>query len=89
MLPTIEKSPIFQAEFSKWREQVSKIQNEDSRKVITQLLNDLLKEVRNIDTQHRSAGGAFNIPSSVGDSREKIISLRKTIAKKIEESTAT
>lgn len=87
MLPTIEKSAVFQAELNSWKDRVSKIENEDHQKIINQLINDLLKEVRYIDRQHQSIGGAFNIPSNLNDSRNKISSLRKMISKKIEEAT--
>ena len=87
MLPTIEKSAVFQSELKAWRDRISKIENEDHQRIINQLINDLLKEVRYIDKQHQTIGGAFNIPSTLNESRDKISNIRKTISKKIEEST--
>jgi len=87
MLPTIEKSAIFQAEVKDWKEKISKIQDENVQKIIAQLVNDLVKEVRYLDSQHQTTGGAFNIPSTVNESRDKIFNIRKTINKKIQESS--
>jgi superfamily I DNA/RNA helicase len=86
MLPTIEKSEIFQKEIKEFQEKISKFQNETAKAEVTKLLNELVKEVRYIDNQHKASSGNFALPSSVQDSRTKISNIRKSITRKIEES---
>jgi hypothetical protein len=85
MLNTIENSEVFKKEFQMFSEKISRIQNESVKKELISKLNDLLKEVRQIDSQHRDIFDKKTIPSTVPESRTKLMELRRYLDTKLKE----
>jgi hypothetical protein len=85
MLNTIENSEVFRKEFQMFSEKISRIQNESVKKELISKLNDLLKEVRQIDSQHRDIFDKKTIPSTVPESRTKLMELRRHLDTKLKE----
>jgi hypothetical protein len=85
MLNTIENSEVFKKEFQMFSEKISRIQNESVKKELISKLNDLLKEVRQIDSQHRDIFDKKTIPSTVPESRTKLMELRRHLDTKLKE----
>ena len=85
MLNTIENSEVFKKEFQMFSEKISRIQNESVKKELISKLNDLLKEVRQIDSQHRDIFDKKTIPSTVPESRTKLMELRRFLDTRLKE----
>jgi hypothetical protein len=85
MLNTIENSEVFKKEFQMFSEKISRIQNEAVKKELSSKLNELLKEVRQIDSQHRDVFGKKTIPSTVPESRNKLMELRRYLDTRLKE----
>ena len=85
MLNTIENSEVFKKEFQMFSEKISRIQNESVKKELISKLNDLLREVRQIDSQHRDIFDKKTIPSTVPESRTKLMELRRHLDTKLKE----
>jgi hypothetical protein len=85
MLNTIENSEVFKKEFTMFSEKISLIQNETAKKELSSKLNELLKEVRQIDSQHRDIFDKKTIPSTVPESRTKLMELRRYLDTKLKE----
>jgi hypothetical protein len=85
MLNTIENSQVFKKEFTMFSEKISRIQNETVKKELSSKLNELLKEVRQIDSQHRDIFDKKTISSTVPESRTKLMELRKHLDTRLKE----
>jgi hypothetical protein len=85
MLNTIENSEIFKKEFTTFSEKISRIQNETVKKELSSKLNELLKEVRQIDSQHRDIFDKKTISSTVPESRSKLMELRRHLDTRLKE----
>jgi hypothetical protein len=85
MLNTIENSEVFKKEFTTFSEKISRIQNETVKKELSSKLNELLKEVRQIDSQHRDIFDKKTILSTVPESRTKLMELRRHLDTKLKE----
>ena len=85
MLNTIENSEVFKKEFQMFNEKISQIQNETIKKELSSKLNELLREVRLIDSQHRDIFDKKTIPSTVPESRSKLMELRRYLDTKLKE----
>ena len=85
MLNTIENSEVFKKEFTMFSEKISRIQNETVKKELSLKLNDLLIEVRQIDSQHRDIFDKKTISSTVPESRTKLMELRRHLDTKLKE----
>ena len=85
MLNTIENSEIFKKEFTMFSEKISRIQNETVKKELSSKLTELLKEVRQIDSQHRDIFDKKTISSTVPESRSKLMELRRHLDTKLKE----
>ena len=85
MLNTIENSEVFKKEFTMFSEKISRIQNETVKKELSSKLNDLLKEVRQIDSQHRDIFDNKTISSTVPESRNKLMELRRYLDTRLKE----
>ena len=84
MLPTIEDSERFKKEYNDFKTRINNIT--DNNRLKTELLsklNDLLKEVRYIDSQHLDILMAKQLPSIVDDTRSKLLELRQSIDKNL------
>jgi hypothetical protein len=85
MLNTIENSEIFKKEFTTFSEKISRIQNETVKKELISKLNERLKEVRQIDSQHRDIFDKKTISSTVPESRTKLMELRRHLDTRLKE----
>lgn len=86
MTMTIEKSERFQHEYSKFKEDVEKIQIPELKQELTMLLGDLLLEVRKVDSAiNPGTDIRFAIDNNVGTARSKISEIRKRITKRLED----
>ena len=85
MLNTIENSEVFKKEFTMFSEKISLIQNETAKKELSSKLNELLKEVRHIDSQHRDIFNKHTIPSTIPESRSKLVELRRYLDTRLQE----
>ncbi len=85
MLNTIENSEVFKKEFRMFSEKISSIKDENAKKELSSKLTELLKEVRHIDSQHRDMFDKKTIPSTVPESRSKLMELRRYLDKKLKE----
>jgi len=85
MLNTIENSEVFKKEFTMFSEKISRIQNETVKKELSLKLNDLLKEVRQIDSRQIDIFDKKTISSTVPESRTKLMELRRHLDTKLKE----
>jgi hypothetical protein len=85
MLNTIENSEVFKKEFTIFSEKISRIQNETVKKELSSKLNELLKEVRQIDSQHRDIFDKKTISSTVPESRTKLMEIRRHLDTRLKE----
>ena len=85
MLNTIENSEVFKKEFYMFSEKISRVQDETAKKELSSKLNELLKEVRQIDSQHRDIFDKQTIPSTVPESRTKLMELRRYLDTRLKE----
>ena len=85
MLNTIENSEVFKKEFYMFSEKISRVQDETAKKELSSKLNKLLKEVRQIDSQHRDIFDKQTIPSTVPESRTKLMELRRYLDTRLKE----
>ncbi len=85
MLNTIENSEVFKKEFRMFSEKISSIKDEHTKKELSLKLNELLKEVRLIDSQHRDIFDKKTIPSTVPESRSKLMEIRRYLDQRLKE----
>jgi hypothetical protein len=85
MLNTIENSEVFKKEFRTFGEKISLIKDEQTRKELNSKLNELLREVRMIDSQHRDIFDKKTISSNVPESRSKLMELRRYLDTRLKE----
>jgi hypothetical protein len=85
MLNTIENSEVFKKEFRMFGEKISSIKDEQTRKELNGKLNELLREVRLIDSQHRDIFDKKTISSTVPESRSKLMEIRKYLDQRLKE----
>jgi hypothetical protein len=75
----LSNSQRFLAEYQDFKDKISKITNLDKKQELTDLLNQLVHEVRSIDNKHTELNQMSRMPSSVTDIRESLSSIRKTL----------
>jgi len=80
MLPTIENSERFKTEYNNFKTRINDITDNDRLKSeLSDKLNDLLKEVRYVDSQHMDILMAKQLTNIVEDTRSKMLELRQAI----------
>lgn len=85
MLPTLENSERFKTEFNDWKSRISDITNERIKGELNDKLNQLLREVRAVDQQHRDVLMAKQLPNMISDSRNKLTEIRQSIVRQLED----
>ena len=80
----LSKSSQFQNEFKNFSDRASKITNERIKKEVEEDLRSLVNEVRLLDQFHQDQLFQKNLSGSATDSRNKILDIRKRIAKKLD-----
>jgi chemotaxis regulatin CheY-phosphate phosphatase CheZ len=80
MLPTIENSERFKTEYNNFKTRISDITDNDRLRLeLSDKLNDLLKEVRYVDSQHMDILMAKQLTNIVEDTRSRMLELRQAI----------
>jgi CCR4-NOT transcriptional regulation complex NOT5 subunit len=85
---TLLKSERFQKEYKEFFDKINTIENEDLKNQLSRLLDDLVNEVKKLDSQHLDISSLITRPD-VGDAKITILELRKTIARRLEEYSKT
>jgi hypothetical protein len=85
MLNTIENSEVFKKEFRMFSDKILLIKDEQTKKELNSKLNELLKEVRLIDSRHRDIFDKKTISSNVPESRSKLMELRRYLDTRLKE----
>ena len=83
MLPTLENSEKFKTEFNNFKTQISQITNESVKKDLNDKLNELLKNLREIDNQHKDMFVRQQLPIGTKDTRDKILEVRTYIVRRL------
>lgn len=81
----LSKSQRFLKEYEDFKNKISKISNPDKRKELTDLLNQLINEVKALDNKHNEITQMSRMPSSVSDIRESLSSIRKTLHSRLDD----
>jgi hypothetical protein len=76
-------SETFQNEYKTFKEEISKITNESMRAELDGLLSKLVLEVKILDTYHTELMQGHSLPTAVGDSKGKIVEIRKRLTKRL------
>jgi len=85
MLPTLENSERFKTEFNDWRSRINNVTNDRVKTELNEKLNQLLREVRAVDQQHRDVLMAKQLPNMISDSRNTLSEIRQSIARQLED----
>jgi hypothetical protein len=85
MLPTLENSERFKTEFNDWRSRINNVTNDQVKTELNEKLNQLLREVRAVDQQHRDILMAKQLPNMIADSRTTLTDLRQSITRQLED----
>lgn len=80
----IEKNQRFQIEYKNFSERISNISDIKIKSELENDLKSLANEVRLVDQLHQDLLFQKNLSASVGDSKHKIMDIRKKILKKLE-----
>ena len=83
MLPKIERSDRFQAEYKMFQDRINAVEDENYRAELAGLLKDLLLSVRALDDQHIEITANQRFPVMINDLRDKVTDIRKTLTKKL------
>lgn len=79
------KSEKFITEYKQWYDRAVKVENEEAKKSLILLLQNLVEEVKTIDSKHQDLFTTHRIPTNVDENKQKIIDIRKKIEKKLAE----
>lgn len=80
---SLEKSPNFIQEFQKFKNQIEQINDEQIKKELLALLNQLRQKVKLFDMQHSNLSNNNRISPISLETKDDLLSLRKLIDKKI------
>ncbi len=83
MLPTIQRTDRFQEEYKKFKSVIDKMPNDSNKIEAERLLNKLVNEVRLLDRNHNDMIQNRQLGQMSAEIRERIVSLRKRLDKKI------
>ena len=79
----LQQTERFQTDITQSREHIDKMVNEQDKLAATRLLNDLIFAVKNIDNMYVEMVYAKQLPTQGDEMRNKIVSIRKQLDKKI------
>ncbi len=82
------KHPRFQQEYKEWNEKISCITDEAKKTELTRHLQNLVGEVRRMDSYHNQLSVNTGMSASVTESRQAISDIRKKIHKQLAELEA-
>jgi len=81
MTALLSTSKNFIEDVKKIEDKIKNTEDENKKKEAQKLLNQLVSEVRSIDTQHNDLIFYRKQPSGMSDTREKIKNIRKKLDK--------
>ena len=82
----LQKTERFQNDIKKYQEMIGSITDEKEKLELQKLLNDLVYEVKNMDNMYLDMVYGKQLPSMGAEMRDKIISIRKKLEKKINQN---
>ncbi len=77
------KTEKFLAEYRQWHDKIIRVQNADAKRDLLALLQNLVEEVKTIDSKHQDLFTTYRIPTNVEENKNKIVDIRKKIKKKL------
>lgn len=80
----LSKSERFLKEYEDFKTRIGKIQDPTKKAELTQLLNQLVSEVKAIDNKHGEINVAGRLPGAVNDLRDNLTNIRKAIINKLQ-----
>lgn len=82
---SLEKSKKFQTEYNNWKQVSETITNIKTKAELDSLLEQLLKTVKKIDTEHTKLSTQHIMPDLVTDQRNNLSSIRGKIQRIIKD----
>ena len=79
----LQNTERFQAEIKHYNEAINQMSEGQPQLEAKRLLNDLIHEVKNMDSMYMDMVYARQLPTMGNDMREKIITIRKQLETKI------
>jgi len=79
----LSKSPRFVQEYEDFKNKIEKISSPEKKRELTDLLNQLVNEVRALDNKHNEVSQFSRLPTSVTDIRENLLAIRKTLSSRL------
>jgi len=79
------KTEKFINEYNQWHSRIVKIENNTARESLVTLLQELVNEVKKLDSKHQDLFTTYRIPTNVEENKTKIAEIRKKIEKKLNE----
>lgn len=83
MLQTIQRSSRFQEEYNRFKSIIDTMPSSPTKAEAEMLLNKLVNEVRQLDNNHNEMIQNRQLGQMSGEIRERIVSLRKRLDKKL------
>lgn len=83
---SLEKSPRFQEDYSRYKTKIDKIKNPKVKADAESLLKTLVREVKGISEQHSMLNMKNSLSSMIDDSRSKISEIRKKLDRIVKEA---
>ncbi len=82
------KHPRFLEEYKNWSTKISSIKDETKKAELSRALQNLVNEVRKLDSYHNEFSMIAGMSASVHESRQNISDIRKKISKQIKDLEA-
>jgi predicted nuclease with TOPRIM domain len=79
------KNERFQAEYREWKNKINRIDNDNLKIELQELLNKLVNEIKRLDNQHQELFTSHHLPVGVDETKSNITDIRKKILKKLKE----
>lgn len=86
---SLEKSEKFQKEFNEWKIIAESIENMRAKAELENLLEQLSRIVKRIDTEHVKLATQHTMPDIINDSRQELFNLRSKIQKIVKDYNTT
>jgi hypothetical protein len=80
----LQNTERFKNDLARYSNAIDEISNEQEKIAATKLLNDLIYEVKNMDNMYVDMVYANQLPTMGNEMRDKIVSIRKQLEKKIQ-----
>ena len=89
MLNLLQKSSRFQEDCAKYRTAIDSMPDGPAKEESRQLLNKLIAEVKKIDSMHMEMIYSRQLPTTGGDIKQDITTLRKKLETRIKDWNST